>query len=257
MSRVELLLQSIERSVTEAVAGHPKVAVAYSGGLDSSLLAALARRETEVICYTACIPGSHDARSAPAHAKADGFALDILELTDDDVTRLAALAASVLRINDPVRVGYTIPLLSVIHASREGTILVGNLADELFAGYAKYDSVDDPAPLMRIDLEKALSEINALCNYANCEHKLLAAPFASNEVFEVAASIPLSQMIGPQGRKLILRDVAREIGLTAYDRPKKAAQYSSGVAKAIERMAKREGLTSRAWIESLDARRAS
>ena len=243
--------------MTDAVAGHPKVAVAYSGGLDSSLLAALARRETEVICYTACIPGSHDARNTPAHAEADGFTLDILDLTDDDITKLAALAASVLGSNDPVRVGYTIPLLSVIHASREGTILAGSLADELFAGYAKYDSVDDPAPLMRIDLEKALSEISALCDYANCEHKLLAAPFGSDEVFEAAASIPLSHMIGPQGRKLILRDVAREIGLTAYDRPKKAAQYSSGVAKAIERMAKRQGLTSRAWIESLDARRIS
>ena len=251
------MLCSIERSVTNAVAGHPKVAVAYSGGLDSSVLAALAKRETDVRCYTACTPGSHDARNAPAHAEADGFALDILELTYADVKRLAALAVSVLGSNDPVRVGYTIPLLSVIHASREGTILVGNLADELFAGYAKYESVHDPTHLMRIDLEKALSEINSLVDYANCEHKHIAAPFASKGVFEAAASIPLSRMIGPQGRKLILRDVAREIGLAAYDRPKKAAQYSSGVAKAIERMAKRKGLNSRAWIESLDARRTS
>lgn len=257
MSYVERLLRSIERSVTEAVAGRPKVAVAYSGGLDSSLLAALAKRETGIRCYTACVPGSHDAKSALAHAEADGFGLDILELTDDDVRRLAALAASVLGTNDPVRVGYTIPLLSVIHGSLEETILVGSLADELFAGYAKYDSADDPAPRMQIDLEKALSEVSSLADYANCEHKLLVAPFASKGVFEVAASIPLSRMIGPQGRKLILRDVAREIGLTAYDRPKKAAQYSSGVAKAIERMAKKERLSSRAWLNSLDARRSS
>jgi asparagine synthetase B (glutamine-hydrolysing) len=141
----------------------------------------------------------------------------------------------------------------VIHASREGTILIGNLADELFAGYAKYDSVNNPAALMQIDLEKALYEIDRLVDYANYEHKQLVAPFASDRVVELAASVPLSRMIGPQGRKLILRDAAREIGLAAHDRPKKAAQYSSGVAKAIKRMAKREGLTSRAWIESLDA----
>ncbi|MDH3366000.1 MAG: asparagine synthase C-terminal domain-containing protein [Thermoplasmata archaeon] len=251
MSEAELLLRSIERSVTDAVAGQPRVALAYSGGLDSSLLVALAKRETEVRCYVACTPGSHDAKAAPAHAEADGAALEILELTEDDIRRLAALAASILGSKDPVRVGYTIPLLSVVQACREGTVLVGNLADELFAGYAKYDSVEDPTALMKIDLEKALSELGKLNDYTNCEHKRFAAPFASKEVIETAASMPLSRLIGPRGRKLILREVARDIGLNAHDRPKKAAQYSSGVAKAIERMAKREGLSLRVWIESL------
>ncbi len=251
MPQVATLLRSIEQSVIDAVADQSAVAVAYSGGLDSSLLAVLARRTVEVTCYTACAPESYDAKGAPASAAADGLTLETIELTDDDIRRVAAQAASVFGSSDTVRIGYTVPLLSVIHASRERTILVGNLADELFAGYAKYTSADDLAALMRVDLEKALREIEGLVHYAKCEHKAVVAPFASERVVEQAVSTPPSLMIGPQGRKLTLRDVAREIGLSAPDRPKKAAQYSSGVSKARERMAKADGLTLHAWVEAL------
>lgn len=253
MPQVETLLRSIEQSVIDAIADQTAVAVAYSGGLDSSLLAVLAQRTVEMKCYTACAPGSYDARSASSSAAADGLTIETIELTDDDIRRLAAQAASVFGSSDTVRIGYTVPLLSVIHASREGTILVGNLADELFAGYAKYASVDDPAALMRVDLEKALCDIERLVDYAKCEHKVVVAPFASERVVQQAVSTPPSLMIGPQGRKLTLRDVAREIGLSAPERPKKAAQYSSGVSKAMERMAKADGRTLHAWVEALDS----
>ena len=250
MSDIDYLLEHLERAVTDSVAGRSRITVAYSGGLDSSVVAILAQRRVEVLCRTACTRNSKDMTEALLQARLDGLDLEISELTDADIEWFAGLAADVLGTDDPVRVGYTIPLLAVLTSAKDDTVLVGSCADELFAGYAKYESVNDVERQMEIDLEKALSELNKLTEYAKSEHKHLAAPFAAKVVAEAAAAIPMSCKIGPSGRKLILRDLAARIGAKGYDRPKKAAQYSSGVAKAMDRMAKHKGLPQRDWISA-------
>ena len=250
MSDFDCLLEHLERAVTDSVAGRSRVTVAYSGGLDSSVVALLAQRKVKVLCRTACTRNSNDITEAPLQARSDGLDLEISELADADIERFAGLAAEVLDTENPVRVGYTIPLLAVLTRAEHDMVLVGSCADELFAGYAKYESVNDVGHQTEIDLEKALSELNKLTEYAKSEHKHLAAPFAAKGVVEAAATIPMSRKIGPSGRKLILRDLAARIGAKGYDHPKKAAQYSSGVAKAMDRMAKLKGLPQRDWISA-------
>ena len=249
------LLKTIERAVEHLVRPHRTVGVAYSGGLDSSVIAALASRHTEATCYSACVKGSHDAEHVHAFARADDFGVRILELTDDDIPELARLARSVLLTTDPVRISYTIPSLRVIEGAVEGAVepavLVGSIADEIFAGYAKYESVDNVVELMALDLEKALHEMRLLSQYAEKRHKILLAPYADTAVIEASSQVALEDMLGPEGRKLILRKCAGMIGLEASARPKKAAQYSSGVSKAMKRLAKAEGKTVSEWVLGL------
>ena len=243
------LAESIGQAVREVIAGRPQVAVAYSGGLDSAVLAVIARRMTAVSCYTASTRDAHDWHNAPARAISDGLETRLLELSPEGIRRLAGLSARVFDTNDPSVVGYTIPLLAVLEVADDDIVMIGAGADELFAGYSKYESAENVANLMRFDLEKALSELSKLQLYAKSVHKEIAAPFASDGVIKASASVPMSHKMGPDGRKLVLRDVARSLGVRGYEKPKKAAQYSSGVAKAIRRLAKEDGRTQRAWIE--------
>ena len=243
-----MLLETLAGAVAEAIADRPKVAVAYSGGLDSTVVALLARRYARVTCYTACTRDSHDFRNACLHGSMDGLEVAIIELENVDIERLAGRVSDRLDTTDPVRVGYTIPIIAVLERASENAVLVGNCADEIFAGYAKYESSDVADHMMKLDLEKAVHELEQLQNLAKSERKLLSAPFASDEVIEAAATFHLSQKIGPHGRKLILRRIAADLGARDGDRPKKAAQYSSGVAKAMSKLAKDRGLTQNAWI---------
>ncbi len=245
------LLNSIDEAVERLVRPHRTVGVAYSGGLDSSVIAALAMRYTEVTCYSACVGESHDAEHVRAFARADGFDVKILELTDDNIPELARLAKSVLLTTDPVRISYTIPSLRVIEAVVEPAALVGNIADEIFAGYAKYESRDDVQELMAIDLKKGLNEIELLSQYSEKRHTILLAPYADAEVIGASSRIAIEDLLGPEGRKLILRECANAMGLEAGARPKKAAQYSSGVSKSMQRLAKAEGKTVGEWTAGI------
>jgi asparagine synthase (glutamine-hydrolysing) len=65
-------------------------------------------------------------------------------------------------------------------------------------------------------------------------------------------------MLGPGGRKLVLREVAVLLGLDAHDRPKKAAQYSSGIMREMERLARKEGMSMSEWTKkTVRAKRAT
>lgn len=248
MSESEALLSAIERTVAVMAEPFDSVAVAYSGGLDSSVIAAIARRTVRVRCYCACVPSSFDALHAEELASQDRFDIKILELADQDLVELARLARRLFPQADPVTVSYAIPCLCVLERAPEGGLFVGNVADEVFGGYAKYESIPDPANQALIDLEKAMFEVEILSNYARKRHKALLAPYADEDIVNLASRIPFDRESDPGRRKLVLRECARMLGLGASERPKKAAQYSSGTAKRIKQLAKKDGKTLSEWI---------
>jgi asparagine synthase (glutamine-hydrolysing) len=245
------LLNTMEKAVGRLVQPHRAVGVAYSGGLDSSIIAALAQKHAKVVCYSACVKGSHDADNVRAFAREDGFDVEVLQLADGDLVGLARLAKSMLHSSDPVRISYMIPSLGAIEGALEPAVLVGNVADEIFGGYAKYESGGNVIEQMAIDLEKALQEIGLLRRFAKKRDKTLLAPYADDAVIETASHVALEDKLGPEGRKLILRQCAVKIGLGASERPKKAAQYSSGVSRAVARLAKERGMTVAQWALGL------
>jgi asparagine synthase (glutamine-hydrolysing) len=102
---------------------------------------------------------------------------------------------------------------------------------------------------MRGDLDKMLKEAEKLHKAARSIGKRLGFPFVAEGVVELASVLPTRDLLGPGGRKLVLREVAVLLGLDAHDRPKKAAQYSSGIMREMERLAKKDGLTMSEWTE--------
>ncbi|MCU0859887.1 MAG: asparagine synthase-related protein [Thermoplasmata archaeon] len=248
----EGFLKALDESMAAAIGREGRAAVAYSGGVDSALVAHFAAGHCDVVLYTCGTDGSPDLKEAGRTAQ--GLRRNVIVLEESDVERLVAEAASILGTTAPMTISYTIPVLSVLEASEENLVLVGSGADELFGGYAKYAAMADPSAAMRADLDKMIVETERLKAHARRSGRRLEAPFTGQSMVDFALGVPVGHKLGPDGRKLVLREAAKRLGLEAHDRPKKAAQYSSGVLKAMERMAKREGKTLGEWTAGLAPR---
>ena len=216
------------------------------------MVAELASELSKTKCYSVAVPGSHDARTVVANADEEGRELELVSMTDSGLHVLAAKAAALLEDASPVAVGYTIPLLAVVERANEMLILAGNGADELFGGYAKYLTSSEPEQQMRGDLEKAMGEAAALAGYASGLGKRIEFPFLDEEVRNLAASIPLDRKMQGASRKVVLREAAGQLSLPSQHRPKKAAQYSTGILRRMEELAKADGKSVGSWIASLD-----
>ncbi len=241
------LLTRLRRATREIIGNESTVAVAYSGGLDSSLIAATAREFSEVKCYTCAIEGSFDSRNASEYAAMDGADHRIITLPEEALPSWVAKTSKSLASTDPIRIAYTIPTMCVLEGCREGCLLAGNGADELFGGYAKYLEAEDPNTMMAADLDKMLHEASLMSELAIAMGKRIGFPFAAKEIVSFAIQTPLQDKVDGPERKLILRETARLMGLPSYNRPKKAAQYSSGILKEMRRTARKEGLGLSEW----------
>ncbi|MBN1109656.1 MAG: hypothetical protein JXA45_02730 [Methanomassiliicoccales archaeon] len=223
----------------------------YSGGLDSSLLAVLARPFHPLPLCTVGLPGSHDLRVASSGAEELGLPWRGIVVREDQVRRGVAFLRDVLGLREAVPISYELPLYLACISVPERTIITGQGADELFAGYARYGSMPlrEREEALRQDLEAILA-IGMPREERLAAHfqKSLLCPYLSPSVREVAARFRTEELISERGNKLPLRSLACQLGLSAAERPKKAAQYGSGIMKAMKGMAAREGLGLRQWV---------
>lgn len=256
MTDLERLLSALRGSMRRIVAGEGAVGVAYSGGLDSSVMVALAKELTEARGYTCAIEGSFDAKHAPDCAREDGIEARMIRLSEQDLVGYVVRSAGVLGTTNPVSIAYTIPVLCALDECEEKVLLVGNGADELFGGYAKYQEHGDPEAAMSSDLVKALAEGQLLQAEARRIDKRIGFPFTDEAVIMAALSMPVRRKIDISGRKLALREIGRLLAPHAADKPKKAAQYSSGVMKEMEGLARADGLDIHDWTSAVCTRQS-
>lgn len=250
----EELLGLLRSCVKARLAGSQVAAVAYSGGLDSAVIEALAREAARTVCYTCAVPGSHDHARAPTSAAESGIELHMLELDREALEALVVKTAKALGTTDPLRIAYTIPILGVVHGCEEEVILTGSGADELFGGYAKYTEESDPGAMMERDLQKMLVESRSISDYGRSSGKRVEIPFAAPELVSFSRRLAIDRKLVRGERKVILREVAKSIGVLSHDIPKKAAQYSSGVMKELRKMAKEQGKGLGEWVEETVAK---
>ena len=219
------------------------VAVAFSGGLDSSVIARSATNHTDVVVCTAYARHSGDITRAREAAEAMGLPLLTLELTREDVA--ATLPALDLPFAPSLMDRSLWCLYKAVSRTARGSgakvMLLGQLADELFGGYAKY------AEAMRLRGEKVAESMMArdFKEYASRGRiRDLAAcgglveprlPFESRELVEFVASLPIGFKIRNGERKAALKRAALILGVPerVANAPKKAAQYGSGVQKLV------------------------
>jgi asparagine synthase (glutamine-hydrolysing) len=241
----EALFNAIERAVKTRI--YNPCALAFSGGLDSSLIAALCR---EAELYSVGMAGSHDVRQTEKAADLLGSnnKLHLHELTMEEVESALPDIMRATESSDPLKVSIALPLFFAskdAHNDGVRVMLSGQGADELFAGYKRYESME-PGELenaLRNDLDSIAAnnlERDDAVTMANAVE--LRVPYLDKEVVELALRIAPQLKICNGVRKYILRLAAAKLLPEELAwKEKKAAQYSSGVYSALKKLAKKNG----------------
>ena len=251
-----IYVKNLENALTTAVSKLTKdvkrIGVPFSGGLDSSIVAELASRSTDVTLYVAGFEDSHDFRVADESASMLDLPLIKIKLVEKDIENAIPVLAKIIKSKNPVILSFELPLFFTAKNSIEKILLSGHGADELFAGYARYlksKKLDE-------NLENDVNELKSKGiirdkNVVSYFDKELRTPFLDENVVKIGLSIPGEYKIKNGIRKYVLREVGKSLGLQdeIVMRKKKAAQYSSGVMKVMKKLAKEKNLGLKDYIK--------
>ena len=217
---VNLLLEKLDHAVRTRLIADVPVGVFLSGGLDSSLIAALARRYKDPLdTFAVGMSGSEDLEAARLMARFLGtrhheslFSLDeAIRALPEVIYHLESFDRSLVR---SAIANYFLAKLASEHVK---VSLSGEGADELFAGYDYLRSFDEES------LERELREITLnlhntnlqRCDRMSMAHSLeVRVPLLDDlEMVKLAFRIPLWLKLTPRDKmaKWILRRAAEKI----------------------------------------------
>jgi asparagine synthase (glutamine-hydrolysing) len=207
----EVLVHAVRRQMM----GDVPVGVFLSGGLDSSLVAAIARRQDPHLkTFAVGTPDSPDL--AAAREVAEHLRTDHHEITYTAAEALESLPGVVRAIEsfDPGLVRSAVPnfMLARMTAKHVKVVLTGEGADELFAGY-DYLREFTTAEELHAELERTVRGLHNLnlqrCDRVTMAHGLEArVPFLDAQVIDWALRLPAEAKLAPAGEpeKRLLRE---------------------------------------------------
>jgi asparagine synthase (glutamine-hydrolysing) len=257
----DVLVQSTKARVSDV----GEVAVAFSGGVDSSVVASITKAcnvDAHLICVALGEKGETDFANRAAEAL--GLPLHVAKYTLRDVEEILPTILWLIEEPNPVNVSIATPIFWVAEQAAKlglSVLLAGQGGDELFGGYKRYleDYEEYGLAGLQTRLYKDVMSSHAVNfqrdNKVCAFHKLeLRMPFADWGVIEFALSLPARLKIAsPEDelRKRVLRQTARNLAIPEFisEKPKRAIQYTTGVNQAIKTLAKKEGLTVRDYLE--------
>jgi len=253
----------VEEALLKAVSkiNANKTGIAFSGGIDSTLLALACRKlGRKFTLYTVGLQGSADIEWATKVAVKMEFPLKIKIVNKQEAVETIHNIANLLRTDDPIHVGVgcmTHTVEKFAKDSNENIVLFGLGADEAFAGYGSHmkalekNEVHEECQRRLAGVTKDIERDSKISEAVGIK---AALPFLDEELVETAMQVKPEHKISKGQKKIILRKIAINMGLPEElaERPKKAAQYGSGFDKAIERLAKLNGYeTKKDYLASL------
>jgi len=248
------LTSELLRAMKERLPDEP-FGVLFSGGVDSSLIALLAKRAgKDFTCYT--LGFQDDDSKEPedivwANMAAQELGLKIKTIIVDlkEAEGLIRKTAKILgsELNNVVNVGVGGVVLGCIETAKKDSVrylFSGLGSEELFAGYQRHKLAQDKQAECWQGLlnmyERDLLRDAAISSEAKMH---LLTPFLDEQLIATAMRVPAKYKINSTASKLILREVAEELRLPkdiAW-RGKRAAQYGSRLDKAIDKLARKNG----------------
>ncbi|RUM33474.1 MAG: asparagine synthetase B [Archaeoglobus sp.] len=244
---VEEFMEVIEKKLSNYKHGD---CVAFSGGVDSSLLASM--YDVPLVSVTASEKEEEHIRWA---AKEIGRDVYIFRFNEKVVKEVLPEVVKAIEESNPFHVSIGVPVYLALKKAKElgfKSMMFGQGADELFGGYKKYENYagkDELFWILKRDVE--MLGVNNLERDTKLAYKngiKLMTPYLQWEIIKVAMKIPgnykLRKVNGEIVRKYILRKIAekylpREL---AY-KQKKAVQYSTKTVKLLKRIAKTENMS--------------
>ncbi len=240
----DVLIKSVEKRVK----GLSEVGIIFSGGLDSTILAKISQDlGIHTTLYTAGLETSSDMIFAKKAANDMHLPLKFTSLDVDDIKYYTGLVLNAIEELNIMKLGVGMPgyvASEMAHKDGLKVVMSGQGADEIFAGYNRYTLLyKDKGENASKDLEYDINNLYCVnlqrddaVTMANSVE--LRVPYLDLDVVDLAMKIPMKYKLkGDKDdlRKCILRSMASDIGVPdeIVRRPKKAAQYGSGIHKIL------------------------
>lgn len=262
--RLQVLL---EQAVRERLRPLREVAVAFSGGLDSGIIAFLSKNSgTNVQLIHVSLEDQFETEHARVAAEELKLPIQVWTYNEEDVSRTLPAVLRAIEEPDPVKASIGVP---IYWASEQAgkmklrVMLAGQGGDELFAGYKRYvdQFVSKGSEAASATVFKDIIQMHEnnferdfkICNSLGVELRL---PFTARQIVKFAVDLPVELKIQPfddTPRKLVLRQAARNLRLpeSMANRPKKAVQYATGVNSVLKKLASKNGLTVRKYVQKI------
>ncbi|MDO8554805.1 MAG: asparagine synthase C-terminal domain-containing protein [Candidatus Micrarchaeota archaeon] len=233
----KLLEKSIQQSLED------RVAVSFSGGVDSSLVAHVAGKICDVELFSCGTANSEDILYAEQVARLLNLKLYKLIFEEQEILDIYNKCYNTVP-NDLLKVELLVPVYKAAEEARKRdhrVLLFGSASEELFVGYERYYTYasegKDLDGILREEFStlrsREISWVKKICYKLGVEARF---PFYNQELANFVFDVPLElRMEDHELKKGILREAAKMLGLTdlAVKRKKRAMQYGSGVHKIL------------------------
>jgi asparagine synthase (glutamine-hydrolysing) len=242
---VTQLYEVMQQELKTALRGEKSVAVAFSGGVDSSILAKMCSDlNISVTLLTVGFSGSHDMIFSEKIASQLLFAHKKHNIRQDEFYEYLNRVKQRISCRITSHVENCVAYLFVAHLARENdfnAVLTANGIDELFCGYNQYRIIFKygNSSIMEFMHRKILNELQLMEEIAAVTSYYgvtISRPFLSAQFIKYAKTIPVNEKIKNEDdmlRKHIVRRIALDIGVPqeAAMKSKKALQYGSSIHK--------------------------
>ncbi len=238
----DLLRSSIEASLED------RIAIAFSGGLDSTLIAAIAKKNAETELFVVGTEKCDDVRFSIESAKLMGLPLKTIILEEKEILETYEKCYSILP-GDLMKTELMVPVYKCAEAAKSAghdTLLFGTAAEELFVGYERYFLAQAEGKDLQEILKKEfkglnnreIAWINKICRKFDVEARF---PLYDKLIEKFVRDIPLEILMEDrEKKKCILREAGKLLGVpdVVLARKKHAMQYGSGIHKIIKKHSK-------------------
>jgi asparagine synthase (glutamine-hydrolysing) len=262
---IERLEKIFSKSIVKRTLDISKLAIGFSGGLDSVLLALMTKKhnlETKLI--TVGLEGFCDFEHPVKVAEELGLQALTQPYSVEDLEKDLEKVLWYIEDPNPIKVSIAIPfywICKTIESLKFKSLFLGQGSDELFGGYYHFlnDLKKGGEKALQEAFEKSLKEAykvnferdEKVCSSNKVELRL---PFMDLELIEFSLSLPTQfKITGVEDkyRKIILRKLVEALGLPSHIAwmPKKAIQYSTGVWKALKIIAKGHGMDLNTYLD--------
>lgn len=249
------LIKTLYQSVYKRVQNLSEVGLIFSGGVDSTFLAFILKEISKktglkVKLYAVGNLNSKDIEYAEKIAKDIDLPLKKQIVTEDIVRKYIKDVLKAIEDDNRMKLGVGMTIFLASKMMKEDGIKValsGQGADEIFAGYNRYikhiknnnynglnqELIHDIQNIYHVNLQR--DDAASMANGVE-----LRVPYMDTNLINLGMSIPANfKIISYEDnlKKHILREAAITYGVPEYaaNRPKKAAQYGSGIDKILKK----------------------